>query len=77
MLSGRLYGPRCLLRSVNHSDNVHLVWLDVIDDSVGAFQDFPVSVGVRLKGTMRPDWERLRFAGNVGETVNDSQAVLW
>ena len=41
MLSSCLYGPRCLLRSVNHSDNVHLVGLDVIDDSVGAFQDFP------------------------------------
>lgn len=41
MLSGRLCGPRCLLRSVNHSDNVHLVGLDVIDDSVRALQNFP------------------------------------
>jgi hypothetical protein len=41
MLSGRLCRPRCSLRSVDHSDNVHLVGLDVIDDSVGAFQNFP------------------------------------
>jgi hypothetical protein len=26
---------------VNHSDNVHLVGLDVIDDSVRALQNFP------------------------------------
>ena len=37
MFSGRLYGPGCLLRSMDHSENVHLVWLDVIDDSVGTF----------------------------------------
>ena len=41
MLSGRLRGPRCSLRSVDHGDNVHLVGLDMIDDSVGAFQNFP------------------------------------
>jgi hypothetical protein len=37
MLSGRLFGPRGLLRSMDHGDNVHFVWLDVIDDSVGTF----------------------------------------
>ena len=41
MLSGRLCGPRCPLRPMDDSDNVHLIGLDVIDDSVRTFQNFP------------------------------------
>jgi hypothetical protein len=77
MLSGRLYGPRCLLRSVNHSDNVHLVWLDVIDDSVGAFQDFPYLWEFDFRDDAAGLGEDSDLLGTSGETVNDSQAVLW
>ena len=77
MLSGRLYGPRCLLRSVNHSDNVHLVWLDVIDDSVGAFQDFPYLWEFDLRDDVAGLGEDSDLLGTSGETVNDSQGVLW
>lgn len=72
-----LYGPRCLLRSVNHSDNVHLVGLDVIDDSVGAFQNFSYLWELDFRDDAAGLGEGADLLGTSGETVNDSQGVLW
>ena len=77
MLSSRLCGPRCLLQSVNHSDNVHLVGLDVIDDSIGAFQDFPYLCEIDFRDDAAGLGEVADLLGASGETVNDSQGVLW
>ena len=77
MLSGRLYSPRCLLRSVDHSDNVYLVGLDVIDDSVWAFQDFPYLWEFDFRDDAARLGEDSDLLGASGETVNDSQGVLW
>ena len=77
MLSGRLYSPRCLLRSVNHSDNIHLVRLGVIDDSVGAFQNFPYLRELDFRDDAAGLGEGADLLGTSGETVNDSQGVLW
>ena len=73
MLSDRLYGPWCLLRSVNHSDNVHLVGLDVIDDSVGAFQNFPYLWELDFRDEMTRLGKGADLLRTSGETVNDSQ----
>ena len=77
MLSGRLYGPRCSLRSVDHSDNVHLVGLDVINDSVGAFQNFPYLRELDFRDDAAGLGESAELLRTSGETVNDSQGVLW
>ena len=77
MLSGRLYGPRCLLRSVDHRDNVHLVGLDVIDDSVGAFQNFPYLWELDFRDDAAGLGEGSDLLGASGETVNDSYGVFW
>ena len=76
-VSDRLYGPWCLLRSVDHSDNVHLVGLDVIDDSVGAFQDFPYLWEFDFRDDAAGLGEDTDLMGTSGETVNDFQGVLW
>ena len=73
MLFGRLCSPRCLLRSVNHRDNVHLVGLDVIDDSVGAFQNFPYLWELDFRDDAAGLGEGSDLLGTSGETVNDSQ----
>ena len=77
MLSGRLCGPRCSLRSVDYSDNVHLVGLDVINDSVGAFQNFPYLWELDFRDDAAGLGEGSDLLGTPGETVNDSQSVLW
>ena len=77
MLSVRLSGPRCSLRSVDHSDNVHLVGLDVIDDSIGAFQDFPYLCEIDFRDDAAGLGKGADLLGTSGETVNDSQGVLW
>ena len=77
MLSGRLHGPRCLLRSVDHRDNVHLVGLDVIDDSVGAFQNFPYLWELDFRDDAAGLGEGSDLLGASGETVNDSYGVFW
>ena len=77
MLSGRLYSPRCLLRSVDHSDNVYLVGLDVINDSVGAFQNFPYLWEIDFRDDPAGLGKGADLLGTSGETVNDSQGVLW
>ena len=77
MLSGRLRGPRCSLRSVDHRDNVHLVGLDVIDDPVGAFQNFPHLWELDFRDNAAGLGEGSDLLGASGETVNDSQGVLW
>jgi hypothetical protein len=77
MLSVRLNGPRCLLRSVDHSDNVHLVGLDVINDSVGAFQNFPYLRELDFRDDAAGLGKGADLLGTSGETVNDSQGVLW
>ena len=77
MLSVRLCGPRCSLRSVDHSDNVHLVGLDVIDDSVGAFQNFTYLRELDFRDDATGLGKGADLLGTSGETVNDSQGVLW
>lgn len=77
MLSVRLSGPRCLLRPVNHSDNVHLVGLDVINESVGAFQNFPYLWEFNFRHDAAGLGKGADLLGTSGETVNDSQGVLW
>ena len=54
-----------MLRSVNHSDNVHLVWLDVIDDSVGTFQNFPYLREFDFRNDATGLGGKRRFAGSV------------
>ena len=75
--SGRLCGPRCSLRSVDHRDNVHLVGLDVINDSVGAFQNFPYLRELDFRDDAAGLGKGADLLGTSGETVNDSQSVLW
>jgi hypothetical protein len=62
---------------VDHSDNVHLVRLDVIDDSVGAFQNFPYLWEFDFRDNAAGLREGADLLGTSGETVNDSQGVLW
>jgi hypothetical protein len=54
-----------------------LVWLDVIDDSVGAFQDFPYLWEFDFRDDAAGLGEDSDLLGTSGETVNDSQGVLW
>jgi hypothetical protein len=67
-----LYSPRCLLRSVNHSDYVYLVGLDVIDDSVRALQNFPYLRELDFRDDAARLGKGADLPGMPGETVNDS-----
>ena len=77
MLSGRLCGPRGSLRSVDHGNNVYLIGFDVIDDSVGSFQNFPYLWELDFRDDAAGLGEGADLLGTSGETVNDSQSVLW
>ena len=77
MLSIRLCGPRCSLRSVDDSDDVHLVGLDVIDDSVRTFQNFPYLREIDFRNGAAGLGECADLLGASGEAVNDSHGVLW
>ena len=68
---------RCSLRSVDHSDNVYLVGLDVINDSVGAFQNFPYLWELDFRDDAAGLGEGFDLLGAFGETVNDSHGVFW
>jgi hypothetical protein len=70
MLSGRLCGPRCSLRSVNPSDNVHLTGLDVIDDSIGAFQNFPYLCEIDFGNDAAGSGEGAGLLGASGDKTN-------
>jgi hypothetical protein len=61
---------------VDHSDNVHLTVLDVIDDSIGALQDFPYLWEIDFRDDAAGLGEGSDLLGTSGETVNDSQSVL-
>ena len=65
------------MRSVDHSDNVHLVGLDVINDSVGALQNFPYLRELDFRDDAAGLRKGADLLGTSGETVNDSQGVLW
>jgi hypothetical protein len=58
---------------VDHSDNVHLVGLDVINDSVGAFQNFPYLRELDFRDDAAGLGKGADLLGASGETVNDSQ----
>jgi hypothetical protein len=76
MPSGHLCDPRCLLRSMNDGDNVQLVRFDVVDDSVGAFQNFSYLREIDFWDDAARLWERGDLLGASGEAINDSQSVL-
>jgi len=54
-----------------------LVGLDVIDDSVRAFQNFPYLWELDFRDDAAGLGEGADLLGTSGETVNDSQGVLW
>ena len=62
---------------MNHSDNVHLVGFDVINDSVGAFQNFPYLREIDFRDNATGLGKGADLLGTSGETVNDSHGVLW
>jgi hypothetical protein len=62
---------------MNDSDNVHLVGLDVIDDSVRTFQNFPYLREFDFRDDAAGLWEKANLLGASGEAVNDSQCVFW
>jgi hypothetical protein len=62
---------------VDDSDNVHLVGLDMIDDSIGPFQNFPYLREINFRDDATGLGERADLLGTSGEVVNDSQGVLW
>ena len=72
-----LCGPRRLLRSVDHGDHINLVGLDVIDDPEGAFQHFPYLREIDFRDDAAGLGEIADLLGTSGETINDSQGVLW
>ena len=72
-----LCGPRRLLRSVDHGDHINLVGLDVIDDPEGAFQHFPYLREFDFRDDAAGLGEIADLLGASGETINDSQGVLW
>ena len=77
MLSLYLWGPQRSLRSVDDSDNVHLVGFDVIDDSVRTFQNFPYLREFNFRDDAAGLGESADLLGASGEAVNDSQGVFW
>ncbi len=73
---GRLCGPRCSLRAMNDSDDVYLVGLDVIDNSVRTFLNFTYLREFNFRDDAARLGERADLLGASGEAVNDSQGVL-
>jgi hypothetical protein len=62
---------------VDDSDDVHLVGLDMIDDSVGTFENFPYLREIDFRNNTAGLGESADLLGASGEAVNDSQGVLW
>jgi hypothetical protein len=62
---------------MNDSDDVHLVGLDVIDNSVRTFQNFPYLREFDFRGDAARLRESADLLGASGEAINDSQCVLW
>jgi len=62
---------------MNDSDDVYLVGLDVIDDSVRTFQNFPYLREFDFRDDAAGLGESADLLGASGEAVNDSQGVFW
>jgi hypothetical protein len=62
---------------MNDSDDVYLVGLDVIDNSVRTFQHFPYLREFDFRDDAARLRERADLLGASGEAVNDSQGVFW
>jgi len=62
---------------VDDSDDVYLVGLDVIDDSVRTFQNFPYLREFNFRDDAARLGERADLLGASSEAVNDSQCVFW
>jgi hypothetical protein len=62
---------------VDHGNNVYLIGFDVIDDPVGALQNFPYLWEFDLRDDAAGLGEDADLLGTSSETVNDSQSVLW
>jgi hypothetical protein len=62
---------------MNDSDNVHVIGLDVVDDSIRTFQNFPYLREIDFRDDAAGLGERADLLGAFGEAVNDSQGVLW
>jgi len=67
----------CVLRSVNHFDDIHVIRLYVIHDSVESLKDFTnlwiLSFGNDEAGL----WESADLLRPSGQTVNNSPCILW
>ena len=61
---------------MDHGDNVHLAGHDVIDDPVGAFQNFAYLWKLDLRDGTPGLGEGADLLGASGEPVNDSQSVF-
>ena len=64
------------MRSVDDSDNVHLVGCDVIDDSVRAFQNFRYLREFNFRDDTSGLGKSADLLGAYGQAVNDSQGIL-
>ena len=57
-------------------EHVDLVRLDVVDDSVGAFQHFPNLAVLKLGHGAARERELGNLLGSSGQAVNSAQSVL-
>ena len=62
---------------MDDSDDVYLVGLDVIDDSVRTFQNFPYLREFNFRDNAARLGKSANLLGASGEAVNDSQGVFW
>ncbi len=71
-----MLGPWCLLRSVNHCDDIHLIRLDVIHDSVGSLKDFTNLWMLGFGNDAAGLWERADLLRTSCQAVNNSLCIL-
>ena len=71
-----MLGPWCLLRSVNHCDDIHLIGLDVIHDPVGPLKNltnlWTLSFGNDAAGL----WEITNLLRTSCQAVNNTLCIL-
>jgi hypothetical protein len=72
-----ILGPWRLLRSVNHSDDIHLIRLKVIDDPVGPFKDFTNLWKLGFGNDAAGFWEIADLLRASCQTVDNSLCALW
>lgn len=62
---------------MNHGDDIHLIWLQVVDNSVGPFKHFTDLWKLGFGNDAARLWERANLLRSPCQPIDDSLCIFW